>query len=152
MPSLVFPSMVRSQVLEQHVELRALLEHVKGASASPDTVTGEPDPDRLITAARELHRRFIAHLAFERAVLTPVFAVLDAWGPERVQQLEGEHSAQREHLDALLARFDSGANVRELSVALRDLAEELLADMEEEELGCLRASLLSADSLTCERR
>jgi uncharacterized coiled-coil protein SlyX len=150
--SLVFPTHVRKQVLEQHGELRALLQRVSDHTAPEGSGGGELDSVRLRTTALELARRFRDHLSFEAEALKPVFAVLDAWGPERIRELENEHARQRQELDALLGRFESRENVDQLALALRGLVADLLRDMDEEEEGCLRASLLSAVSLTVERR
>jgi hypothetical protein len=152
MSSLVFPTHVRDQVLEQHVELRTLLHRVIAHAAPESSDASELDAVRLRTAALELGQRFRAHLVFEAEALKPVFAVLDTWGPERIRDLENEHARQRKDLDSLLERFESGENVERLAGALRSLAVDLLQDMEEEEQGCLRASLLSAVSLRIERR
>jgi hypothetical protein len=152
MPSLVFPSMVRNQVLEQHVELRAILKRVIADASPGGSSPREVDAVRLGTTARDLCQRFHAHLAFEQEALTPVFAVLDSWGPERVRDMHDEHARQRRELDALLCRVEAGDDIEPLTLALRVLAADLLRDMEEEEAGCLRASLMSADSLTVERR
>jgi Hemerythrin HHE cation binding domain len=152
MSSLVFPTHARDQVLEQHVELRAFLHRVIAHGAPERSEASELDAVRLRTAALELGQRFRAHLVFEAEVLKPVFAVLDAWGPERIRDLENEHARQRKDLDALLERFESGEDLERLAGALRSLAVDLLQDMEEEEQGCLRASLLSAVSLRIERR
>jgi hypothetical protein len=148
MSTLVFPALVRSQVLEQHVELRALLERALRSAGSGDAAARPPDVDILATTARELCARFKAHLAFEEEALTPVFAVIDAWGPERVRDLETEHARQR-RADA---SSRSGSEEVEQVAALRALAEDLLRDMEEEEQGCLRAPLMSDGHLTVERR
>ena len=147
MPSLVFPALVRRQVLEQHGELRVVLERVIGRAAPVAR-----DAVELAASAREMCGRFRVHLDFEEHALPPVFAVLDAWGPERVRDLRDVHARQRQVLDGLLGRFEAGGNVHELAGALRDLALDLLRDMEEEEDGCLRASLMSSDSLPVERR
>jgi Hemerythrin HHE cation binding domain len=152
MPLLVFPSMVRNQVLEQHTELRALLVRAVADAAPNGSPPGEVDAERLRTTARELCQRFHAHLTFEQEALAPVFAVLDSWGPERVMDMHVEHTRQRRELDALLGRFEAGEGIEQMTFALRGLAVDLLRDMEEEEASCLRASLMSADSLTVERR
>ena len=81
-----------------------------------------------------------------------MFAVLDSWGPERIRELDTEHARQRQELEALRVRLDSEENVHRLSAAVSELADDLLKDMDAEEDGCLRASLLSAVSLTVERR
>ena len=153
MSRLVFPTHVREQVLEQHVELRNLLHRALAEAAPDGSDAPEPDAVRLRTVALELCERFRAHLIFEAEALRPVLAVLDAWGPERIRDLEREHARQQQDLDALLDRMEPGEAALRLAPALQSLAGALLRDMEEEEEeGCLRASLLSAVSLTIERR
>ena len=152
MGALVFPSMVRDQVLEQHAQLREILERVIVDATFRQSAARESGGRRLEATARELCQRFRDHLAFEDEVLRPVFAVIDAWGPERVKDLGDEHDRQRRELDAFLARVELRDNVDALAVELRGLAEDLLRDMKEEEEGCLRADLLIGDSLPFERR
>jgi hypothetical protein len=112
----------------------------------------DQDLELFATAAREVCERFKVHLEFEEQALKPVFAVLDSWGPERVRELVLEHERQRAELDALMRRLSTEADVEPLALALRGLAAALLRDMDEEEQGCLRASLMSASYLTFERR
>lgn len=152
MTRLVFPSHVRGRILEQHAELRTLLrgalEHAERGARNDR----ELDAVRLRAVFLELCEQFHAHLVFESEALRPVFAVLDSWGPERIQELDIEHARQRQELDALRARLESEESIQRLSVAIGELAGDLLKDMDAEEDGCLRASLLSAVSLTIERR
>jgi hypothetical protein len=149
---LVFPALVRARVLEQHGELRQLLGDLIADTAAMLRPGSAPDRGRLETAARELGARFRAHLAFEEEELTHVFAVLDAWGPERVRDLQEEHARQRRKLDAVVAGFEAEMAAEPMAEALLELAADLLRDMADEEEGCLRASLLGADTLTVERR
>ncbi|HVX93574.1 MAG TPA: hemerythrin domain-containing protein [Polyangia bacterium] len=148
MPILLFPCTVREQVLEQHAELRPLLNEAvslcEGAS--------ERDAGRLFELARAIHLRFRAHLAYEDDALQPVLAVLDSWGPERVRSLYEDHLRQRRSLDGLLATFQVQGDVARLAGALRRLAQDLLDDMVDEEQGCLSAPQMSAEILTIERR
>jgi hypothetical protein len=153
MPILVFPSEVRAQVLEQHAELRGLLVQVI-AEATPDArPDARPDvsADRLALTARRLCERFGAHVTFEEEELGRIFAVLDAWGPERVRELHLEHRRQRDELDALRATAESGGEVGPLATALRALAVNLMSDMEKEESGCLQTSPMFENSLPFER-
>lgn len=150
MPFWVFPSQVRTQVLEQHVELRSLLARAI-ADATPDGFLTARDAHRLTMTARELATRFRAHLAFEDHELSRVFVALDAWGPERVRDLHTEHRRQKRELDELMASFESGAETAQLARAVRSLAQKLLRDMEEEEEGCLQSPLMQADSIPFER-
>jgi sulfite reductase beta subunit-like hemoprotein len=149
MPTLVFPSQVRDQILQQHVELRGLL-----ARAIADTAPAPSrsvDSARLATTARELCARFKAHLAFENEELARVLHAVDSWGPERVRALHDEHARQRLALDAVLAKLEEAFDVDELAGDLRALATNLVRDMEEEEAGCLSHTALSAHVLPCER-
>ena len=61
-------------------------------------------------------------------------------------------SAWSSALDFGKAKLDSEDDLQALSAELSKLAGDLLKDMDAEEDGCLRASLLSAVSLTVERR
>jgi uncharacterized lipoprotein YmbA len=145
--SLVFPSMVRLQILEQHDELRAL---VKQALAEAAASTGTAvDLERR---TRELHGRFDQHLRFEEQALVPVLWAVDGWGPERVQDLRLEHARQRRELDAVIEGLESGWSDERLAQELTRLGDDLLRDMDEEEQGSIRADLLCDGVLTCERR
>ena len=152
MTALVFPTHVREQILEQHAGLRTLLRRTLDHSV-PDRSDGhEPDPVRFRGVVLELCEQFRAHLVFEADALRPVFAVLDSWGPERIRELDTEHARQGRDLAALRARVEARENVHQLSAAVSGLAADSLKDMDAEEDGCLRASLLSAVCLTVERR
>jgi Hemerythrin HHE cation binding domain len=151
MPSLVFPSLVRDQILGQHIELRDLLAQVIADVTPAHPARRDADPLQLATTARELCARFKAHLAFENEELARVFAALDSWGPERVRALHEEHLRQRQELDALLMKMEGGCEAEELALELRELATRLARDMEEEEAGCLSHGSMSANSLVCER-
>jgi uncharacterized coiled-coil protein SlyX len=149
---MVFPSHVREQILEQHAGLRTLLHRAlenANRGACNDQV---PERARLRTTVLEICDQFRAHLAFESEALRPVFAVLDSWGPERIRDLDTEHARQRQELDALRTMLESEQTVHRLSATLGKLVDDLLRDMDAEEDGCLRESLLSAVSLTVERR
>jgi hypothetical protein len=152
MPSLVFPSLVRDQILGQHIELRGLLVRVIADATPGHPHRRDVDSSRLATAARELCARFKAHLAFENEELARVFAALDSWGPERVRALHDEHFRQRQELDALLAKLEAGCDAEELALEVRELAARFTRDMEDEEAGCLCNGAMSANSLPWERR
>jgi hypothetical protein len=149
MPTLVFPSKVRDEVLVQHSELRDLLRATVDELAR-QAETGEADHARLRDLGRELCARFHEHLLFEDDHLVPVLAVLDSWGPERVRELHDEHARQRRTLGALWMMFDFASDLEELAAALRQLAEDMLRDMDAEEAGCLAAESMSASLLQVE--
>jgi hypothetical protein len=112
--------------------------------------TGEPDCARLRIMGREMCARFHEHLLYEDEELVPVLAALDTWGPERVRELHDEHARQRRTLGALWMTFDFATDIGQLGEALRDLAEDMVRDMEAEEAGCLAAEAMSAPLLQVE--
>jgi hypothetical protein len=150
MPALIFPSKVRDEVLAQHADLRELLRATVD-DLSRQAAAGESDCARLRVMGRELCARFHEHLLYEDEELVPVLAVLDTWGPERVRELHDEHARQRRTLGALWMTFDFATDLGQLGAALRDLAEDMLRDMEAEEAGCLAAEAMAAPLLQVER-
>jgi hypothetical protein len=151
MSMLVFPSQVREEILEQHGVLRTLLRRaIDGPGVASSGAAKDAAGMRAI--GLELCDRLREHLVFEADALRPVFAALDFWGPERIRELDIEHARQREELDALTSKLDSEDDLQELSADLSKLAGDLLKDMDAEEDGCLRATLLCDVSLTVERR
>jgi hypothetical protein len=151
MATMVFPSSVRAQVLEQHRELRVLLEAALEELGREGSVE-EAAEVRLRAVGRELCERFCAHFAFEGETLRPVLAALDSWGPERVRALDDEHARQRRQLEDIRGRCERGAcDAGELHAVLCELAADLARDMAEEEEGCLTAALLGAELLMIDR-
>jgi hypothetical protein len=149
MASLVFPAMVRDEVLAQHTELRELLRATVD-ELSRQAETGESDCARLRVMGRELCARFHEHLLYEDEELVPVLSALDTWGPERVRELHDEHARQRRTLGALWMTFDFATDLDQLGEALRELAGDMLRDMEAEEAGCLAAGAMAAPLLQVE--
>jgi hypothetical protein len=148
---LVFPSTVRIQILAQHLELRELIDRTL-AEMTASMRREELDRGQIGRFAREVHGRFKEHLAFEEKALAPVLWVVDGWGPERVQDMRKEHARQRRELDTLIDGLNSGWDAERLARELRRLAADLLTDMDQEENGCLRESLLHDGVLDYERR
>ena len=142
-PTLVFPASVREAVLDQHRELRALMQ---------DVLNECDDRERFVRVIRDLHRRFGAHLEFEERELAPVLAVVDHWGPERLRAMHEEHARQRAEFAGLLAGTEAGWPTEQLAAVVRDLISELFRDMDDEESGYLDAKLLGAQFLEIERR
>jgi iron-sulfur cluster repair protein YtfE (RIC family) len=147
---LLFPSIVRDQVLEQHQTLRTMF--LRALDATTLSLRGDgPDLADLGTLALDLRQRFRAHLTFEEHMLVPVLAQLDLWGPERVQALREEHARQRAELETIVEGIKSDWDVARLAVVLRSLVTDLLRDMEEEEDGCLNARLLRDDVVSVDQ-
>ena len=148
---LLFPATVRRNVLEQHTALRELLQRALEESTRGLRREGSGLSD-LCAAARELHGRFHAHLAFEERALAPLLGIMDLWGPERVATLLAEHDRQRAEMNTILEGIEAGWDAERIALTLRSLATDLLVDMEEEERGCLDAELLRQDAIEAQPR
>lgn len=164
MPSLVFPALVRAEILRQHADLRELLADL-AVSAQGDQ-RDDRDAGRVGARADEAHSpkqpidtlvrclfiRMQSHLAYEDQALRPVLYFLDSFGPERVHELDEDHARQRSALTQLVDQLESGTSAALLAADLRALAADLLHDMDQEEERCLRTDLMASDYLTAERR
>jgi hypothetical protein len=148
MTLLIFPSLVRRQVLKQHAELRDLF-----ARALADTTRvlqrAGIDREQLVATIGDVRARFRMHLAFEEEALLPVLAALPHFGPEEVQRISTEHARQRQELDILIEGLESGWEMERLALVMRSLITDLLVDMNHEERGCLDASKLGDDFFAC---
>ena len=150
-PTLVFPASVREAMLDQHRELRVLMQGVLDECAC-DPPALPHARERFVRMIRDLHRCFDAHLEFEDSELAPVLAVVDHWGPERLRAMHEEHARQRAELAGLLEGTEAGWQAEHLASVVRGLVTELVRDMDDEERGCLDAKLLGAHFLAIERR
>jgi hypothetical protein len=139
--TIFFPTSVRDRVLDQHQGLREVLHQALDITTR-GLQPGGPGRDELARLAQDLRGRFRAHLAFEEHHLVPVLANLDAWGPERVDDLLEEHGRQRAELDTLIDGAQGGWDGARLALTLRSLVTDLLLDMDQEEQGVLSASTL----------
>jgi len=71
---------------------------------------------------------------------------IDAWGPERAQQIEEEHQDQRELLRFVLERLeDRSAPVQLLAEQLRSFVGAVRDDMQYEERAVLSEAVLRDD-------
>ena len=126
------PSEVRSRILSEHVELRAMLDEIDGLVGRFES---EPE---LAAPLREkglaLYARLAAHLDLEDEILAPALRQGDASGPRRAERLSHEHHEQRELLKYLVGRLAENARPTLLMVReLRNFAQLLREDMKHEE-------------------
>ena len=140
----VFPSLVRRQVLRQHTELRGFLE--RALAETTRGLRGEGvDREQLVALVRDLREGFQVHLAFEEEALLPVLAALPSFGPEGVAEVSAEHARQRGDLDTLIEGLESGWEMERLALVMRSLITDLLIDMAEEEHACLGETMLGEE-------
>jgi iron-sulfur cluster repair protein YtfE (RIC family) len=133
----------RCRVLRaQHAHLRGTIEAARTAARNALAVRGSADP--LQTAVTALERELLAHLADEEALLVPILANLDAWGPVRLDLLRAEHAHQRAVLAILTGQpaWPAAALVADQTLSLCD---NLLIDMEFEERELLNEKVMRDD-------
>ena len=147
MAALLFPSMVRDEILAQHADLRLRLAELAEEIGLLRLGQVGSD-DRLRALGRDLCAHFRAHLQFEDQELIPVLAVIDSWGPERVREIHVAHARQRRKVESLSSRLDFEPDADEVERALADLAEDMSTDMESEERLLSQAGM-SAALLEC---
>jgi hypothetical protein len=148
--TLLFPSVVRGMVLEQHKVLRQMFQRALDETTRSLRREGLA-LEELAELATDLRQRFRAHLAFEERMLAPVLAHIDLWGPERVSALLEEHARQRAEVDTIVEGLQTDWDVERLALVMRSLVTDLLRDMDEEEAGCLSASFLGEDVVAVDR-
>ncbi len=140
----VDPGTARRGILSQHVHLRELLgraQAVAEARLEGDTAIF----DAVASAIGDVRSAIEVHLAFEEAVLIPLFRDDLPLGPERAERLLEEHARQRGMLAALHNEACRHPELPTLAAKLAALTSWLLADMAEEERSVLNPDTVRDD-------
>jgi hypothetical protein len=141
----------RKLLLAQHAQLRVFIGILESAGSAVLSA-GDRGAQRLLppllAAIEKLQLHFDAHLTAEEAILEPVLARIDAWGPLRLDALHAEHTHQRAVLSALPTANGPALSPHEVARNAVALAEDLLVDMASEErdlLAVLRDDTICVD-------
>jgi hypothetical protein len=136
---------LRGRLVEDHDRLRELIVAVRmaGAEVLDDRARVEP----LVAAVEKLHRAFVEHNRVEEWFLVPILKKIDAWGPQRLEQMIVEH--HREHA-AMITAFTTGPapDAHTLARDMLALVDHLTAHMDEEERTFLSRDLLRDDCIS----
>lgn len=137
----------RRVLLAQHERLRAAIADLCKAA---EAVLGVPEDacgaqlDGLRRAIEGIRGQLEDHLVTEEALLQPVLARIDAWGPLRLSLMQAEHSHLRASLTTL--RGDQPAlEPHALARCANTLAGDVLAEMVDEERELLAVGVLTDD-------
>lgn len=125
----------RTQLLRQHGRLRELLGTARALATR--LVAGESVEPDLAACLASLRDAFAEHNRTEEALLEPLLAGADAWGPARVARMLEEHVAEHRAMAEFLARPPADA-----APGLADFAEQIEAHMDAEERTFLSAKVL----------
>jgi len=143
------PSEVRARVLDEHVQIRAMLVEVEsnaGRALSGDAHARE----QLRPMALELYSRLHAHMCMEDSLLYPAICDADAWGHVRGARMREEHTRQRAQLSQL-ANVEWRATFAELVEAVQKFVKDVREDMCNEENELLNPELLRDDVISIDQ-
>jgi iron-sulfur cluster repair protein YtfE (RIC family) len=138
-------SEIRSQITEQHAELRQLLGEIEIlAERFEKSTENNADVGReLLNRGRVLYEKFGAHLECEQTLLEPMLRKSGPEGERLANRLRNEHHEQRELLQYLMTRLDQHPKPTTLIAReLQHFSAFLRYEMEYEEGTLLSASVL----------
>ena len=137
------PKELHAKVTEDHAELRARLTRVEELAHS--VCAGQPAHSDLAREAAGLAGFLFGHMKLEEGS-TEILLDTDAYGEERVRQMNQHHETQSADLCELLERVRrSDADPRPLAELVLHLVKETREDMKWEEENLFSAELLRDD-------
>jgi len=136
-------SQIRAELLEQHAELRGMVERAR--QCAERTRDGAPlARDDLASMIRRLSNAMQSHNVCEEELLWAVIPTIDAWGQARAEILTDEHGREYEDLHrALVGILSTPPEVA--ADAMGPLLDDLLERMDREEQACLDDRVLRDD-------
>jgi hypothetical protein len=140
----------RQAVLDQHIELRRLLEMGMvqvHAAVKGGQVPGHEPLRSLVTMIREV---FVQHLADEEALILPILEDDLPLGPLRAKRLRDEHAGQRAELEALCGWPEEESDL-ELALRFEGLGMNLLDDIADEERHLLTPEIIRDDCIVIDQ-
>lgn len=133
-------SEIRTILLSQHADIRALVEETRAAAAGGDVEHQRGCLARLASLVQ-------THNSGEEAALKAILPSLDAWGPVRQKTMLDEHVAEHGELYATLVAASAAADATAAAGAIVKQLDKMLAHMALEEREFLGAELLTDDTL-----
>lgn len=134
------PSKLLAELLQQHDELRKLMDRCEELAEQLDI--GKGDPAALAREIAKLRIAFDTHNKFEEQLLRPVLREMDAFGDVRIERMFSEHVG--EHRSMRLQLGDATTN------ALRGAIDSLRVHLAAEERYFLSSKVLRDDLVTLE--
>lgn len=116
------PSQIRELILAEHRRVAPLLDAAEDAAKR--AIVGEASEAELRARMDELAEAYDELVREEEALLVPELATVDAWGEERVRQLDSTHREQRARLTRIRQAAETGV------VAPRQLARRVMLTVE----------------------
>jgi hemerythrin len=139
----VKPSVIRSELLRQHDDLRARMRVTRAVAER--CLAGEDERDELRRLLTGLTDAVRAHNAREELLMGKVFPELDAWGPVRHEVMNEEHILEHEKLVNALIETNGHSDPKSAAKVALELFDQMTAHMEREEKVFLGADVLADD-------
>ncbi len=138
------PSEIRTELLTQHAELRAMIR--RAASIVAALRRGEPARTELAAALGALAVATHGHNDHEEALLGGIIPTVDAWGPARASVMDAEHRLEHRELQAAFLTNLTGDD-ESVCRAVDELLGRLVEHMEREEDAFLSEEVLRDDGV-----
>jgi hypothetical protein len=133
---------MRTELLEQHAELRTIVDRVRLCAVRPGPSTSVTDD--LASTIRLLADALHRHNLREEELLRDFVATVDAWGEARAEIMTDRHAREHAALHgALVATCWTPSAVADEALAL--LLDEILKHMTHEEEAFLNERVLRDD-------
>jgi hypothetical protein len=134
---------IRTELLEEHAELRRLVEEARGLCAlwradKMPRFALQRCLQRLATAGRSHNQR-------EELLLRGIVRHVDAWGAVRTEIMDEQHVREHEELSAMWTQLETAIDSDEASAAVLPALDALLGHMDREEAMFLNEKILNDD-------
>ena len=139
-PSVELPSHVYARLAAEHARIRAAIVEL-------EQLCVELDAERAVELATRLSRFAVliaSHNANEEAALRALLSTVDAFGPERVERMIGDHAAEHTAMRQMLVPLGKLDPVP-LAAGTRHLIDVVRRHLEEEERSFLNPRVLRDD-------
>lgn len=138
------PSEIRAELLDQHAQIRALMEEIRQDARRAQR--GEPIGDTLLAGIERLTVAFVQHNGREEELLRLIIPTVDAWGPARAEIMDEAHVHEHRMLREAIVGIPHTPS--EFAGAAVDvLFDRVLAHMEHEEKTLLAEDVLRDDTV-----
>ncbi len=133
------PDEIRRELLQQHSELRAMLDVIE--TIAKRARSGDHDPGDLWGCVARLSEAIHAHSKREEALLEGLIPSVDPFGDARVAIMDEEHKMAHERLDAAILGIPSLSSGL-AAVAVIALVRLIREHMDREEAAFLNEHVL----------
>jgi hemerythrin len=134
-------SEIRTELLQQHADLRAQVEEIKRSLTSEPTSSAREALRALLVRLAGAVRR---HNRKEEDLLRDVLPTVDAWGPARTEIMLEEHVKEHETIYAALVDAGTAEDVRG---RVGELLSRMLEHMAHEEESILTEEVLTDEAI-----